>query len=392
MNHTSFSRGTLLRIIIAAVAAGFIGGMAASWLFFAASRAAPRLPSLPRVKAAASERIGPESFSPVARAVTPSVVNIDTVVIQRVSPVGGLLREFFNVSPLEEAIPREGRASGLIVRADGYILTNQHVIENARQVVVTLADGRQFKASVVGSDRPSDLAVLRIDAAGLQAAVLGDSSSIEPGDWVLAIGNPFGFEHTVTVGVVSALRRPIYVEEEGRRYEDLIQTDAYINRGNSGGPLVDASGRVIGINTAIVAGGEAAPIGFAIPINSAKRIKDELIAKGRVSRSWIGVNFARTVTPELAQQADLPIDHGAMVGSVTAGGPAERAGLGRYDIVAQINDKQVTSVDHALQIIVTAPVGSKLNLRIFRPAEDRWVQHVVPVVTEEAPAPAKAEQ
>jgi S1-C subfamily serine protease len=324
----------------------------------------------------------------VARAVTPSVVNIDTVVVQRVSPAGGLLREFFNFSPFEEAIPREGRASGLIVRADGYILTNQHVVENARQVVVTLADGRQFKAAVVGADRPSDLAVLRIDAAGLQAAVLGDSSSVEPGDWVVAIGNPFGFEHTVTVGVVSALRRPIYVEEEGRRYEDLIQTDAYINRGNSGGPLVDASGRVIGINTAIVSGREAAPIGFAIPINSAKRIKDELIARGRVSRSWIGINFAPTlITPELAQQADLPTDHGAIVASVTAGGPAERAGLGRYDIVAQINDKQVTSADHALQIIVTAPVGSKLNLRIFRPTRDQWVQHVVPVATEEAPAP-----
>ena len=241
---------------------------------------------------------------------------------------------------------------------------------------------------MVGADRWSDLAVVRVEADDLQVAVLGDSSTIEPGDWVVAIGNPFGFQHTITVGVVSALGRPIYVEDERRRYEDLIQTDAYINRGNSGGPLVDAAGRVIGINTAVVSGPEAAPIGFAIPINKAKRIKDELIARGRVSRSWIGVRFARAITPQLARQYSLPTERGVLVGSVTPGGPADHAGLQRYDIVVQINDDQVTGVDQTLQIIVTARVGSKLNLRVWRPTEDRWEQHVVPIVTEEAPSPA----
>jgi len=394
MNHSRLSHGSnLIRIIIAAVIAGFIGGLGASWLVLSLDGAPHAWRHLPRVMAATPERGGPPSFSSVARAANPSVVNIDTVVMQRVSPFSSdFMREFFRGGPFEEIIPREGRASGLVVRDDGYILTNQHVIENARQVLVTLADGRQFNATVVGADRPSDLAVVRIPAEGLQAAELGDSSTVEPGDWVLAIGNPFGFQHTVTVGVVSALGRPIYVEEEGRRYEDLIQTDAYINRGNSGGPLVDAYGRVIGINTAIVTGGEAAPIGFAIPINSAKRIINQLIARGRVSRSWIGVSFARVITPELARQHALPAQHGVIVGGTTDGGPADRAGLRRYDIVVQINDAQVLDIDQALQIIVTAPVGSKLNLRIFRPAGDRWAEQVVPIVTEEAPAPPKAAQ
>jgi len=379
----------LTHIIVIAVAAGFIGGLGASWLAF--SLHGRRLPEpMPRVKAATTPQpSGPSSFAPVARAVTPSVVNIDTLVMQRVSPFGGdLFREFLGANPFEDIIPREGSASGFIVRDDGYIVTNQHVVENVRQITVTLADGRKFQGTVVGADRPSDLAVLRIAAEGLQAAALGDSSAIEPGDWVVAIGNPFGFQHTVTVGVVSAKGRPISVEDEGRRYEDLIQTDAYINRGNSGGPLVDANGRVIGINTAIVAGSEAAPIGFAIPINGAKRIINELIARGRVSRSWIGINFAPgVVTPRLAQQHGLPSDHGVIVESVTEGGPAERAGLRRYDVIAQMNDAQITNVDQALQIIVTAPVGSKLNLRIFRPTQNAWQQYVLPIVTEEAPLP-----
>lgn len=376
------------RLLIAATAAGFVGGLAGSWLALGWRQGDHPWPRRETVIAASPQGAGPQSFAAVARAVTPSVVNIDTVVLQRVSPFGtDLFREFFGYSPFEEIIPREGRASGFIIRDDGYILTNQHVIENARQVLVTLADGRQFEAQVVGADRVSDLAVLRIEAEGLQPAVLGDSSTIEPGDWVVAIGNPFGFQHTVTVGVVSALGRPIYVEEENRRYEDLIQTDAYIHRGNSGGPLVDVAGRVIGINTAIVAGPQAAPIGFAIPINSAKRIINELIARGRVSRSWIGVTFARAITPQLARQHDLPADHGVIVASVAEGGPAQRAGLARYDIVVQINDHHITSIDQALQIIVTAPVGSRLNLRIWRPTRDGWAQHVLPVITEEAPAP-----
>jgi serine protease Do len=374
MDQTRFRPRSITFIIIAAVLAGFVGGLAATWLALSLNARQTASGILPRAQAAAPEKpAGPSSFASVARAVTPSVVNIDTVVMQRVSPFGGdLLREFFGSSPFEDIVPREGRASGFVVRDDGYILTNQHVIEAARQVVVTLADGRQFNAKVVGADRPSDLAVLRIDAEGLQAAELGDSSAIQPGDWVVAIGNPFGFQHTITVGVISALGRPIYVEEEGRRYEDLIQTDAYINRGNSGGPLVDAYGRVIGI---------------AIPINGSKRIINELIARGHVSRSWIGVNFARTITPELARQHRLPAEHGVIVSSVTQGAPAERAGLSRYDIVVQINDTQIANIDHALQIIVTARVGSTLNFRVYRPLGDRWVQQVIPIVTEEAPVP-----
>lgn len=384
--HSSLDRKFTLVIAVAA-AAGFAGGLAACWLavswYGSPGAWRPR-----QVLAQTPGGAGPSSFAAVARAVTPSVVNIDTVVLQRVSPLrGDLFREFFGRSPFAEVIPSEGSASGLIVRGDGYILTNQHVIENARQIMVTLADGRQFEATVVGEDRPSDLAVLHIDAEGLQAAALGDSATIEPGDWVVAIGNPFGFQHTVTVGVVSALGRPIHVQEEGRRYEDLIQTDAYINRGNSGGPLVDAAGRVVGINTAIVAGPEAAPIGFAIPINSATRIINELITRGRVSRSWIGADFARSVTPQLAGQYDLPTDHGVIVAGVTEGGPAQRAGLRRYDIVAQVNDAQVMNADHLLQIIATAAVGSKLNLRVWRPTDDSWVQHVVQIITEEEPLP-----
>ncbi|HUT75407.1 MAG TPA: trypsin-like peptidase domain-containing protein [Armatimonadota bacterium] len=388
MPDTSAPRGAKLTyVIIGAVAAGFVGGLAAVRL--TSPRGEWAWSRMPQVLAAAPERAGPGSFAPIARAVIPSVVNIDTQVRERVSPFGGgLFGDFLGRDPFEEIVPRAGSASGLIIRGDGYILTNQHVIENAQRIVATLADGRQFDARVVGADRPSDLAVLHIDESNLKPAVLGDSSTVEPGDWVVAIGNPFGLQHTVTVGVVSALGRPIYVQEERRRYEDLIQTDAYINRGNSGGPLVDENGAVIGINTAIYVASEAAPIGFATPVNSAKRVIGDLIARGRVSRSWIGISFARTiVTPQLARQHRLPTDHGAIVSEVTAGAPAARSGLRRYDTIVQIDDTQIMDVDQALQIIVTAPVGSRLNLRIWRPTRDGWSQHVMPIVTEEAPAP-----
>ncbi len=374
-------------VIIAAALAGFVAGATASWLLLSL-----RGRAVPPAVAAEGVRGGPASFAPVVRAVSPSVVNIDTTVLQRVSPLGGtLFSELFGRDPFEEVIPGEGTASGVIIRSDGYILTNQHVVENAQRIAVTLADQRQFKARVVGADRTSDLAVLHIDAKGLQAAALGDSAAVEPGDWVVVIGNPFGFQNTVTVGVVSAVGRPIDVREDRRHYEGLIQTDAYINRGNSGGPLVDENGHVIGIATAIVTAAEAAPIGFAIPINAAKHVKDALIAHGRVSRSWIGVSFApAAITPELAQQYGLPASRGVIVAGAIEASPAARAGLRRYDIVTQIGDTPVANPDQALQVIATAPVGSRLNLRIWRPTRDRWEQHVVAIVTIEAPLPSGA--
>jgi len=368
----------MIAVLATALIFGFIGGVLGHrWADGGALQAAPPA----RVVPAAA---GPSSFAAVAAAVIPTVVNIDTVSYQRaVSPFDSIFgRGFREEAPLYRTT---GGGSGFIVRQDGIIVTNHHVIDTAAQITVTLADGRQLPGRVLGSDRVADLAIVKIDAAGLPVAALGDSSRLHPGDWSIAIGNPFGFDHTVTAGVISALGRPIYVERENRRYPNLIQTDAMINQGNSGGPLINSAGEVVGINTAIFAAGPAAaPIGFAIPINDAKHVIQTLVTRGKVSRSWIGVSVVN-VTPGIAQAYRLPVRQGVIVRRPVEGGPAWRAGLQPMDIIETMNGKPVTDRGQFLYDINVVPAGSQLHFEIRRLEGERWQSRRISITTTEMP-------
>jgi serine protease Do len=379
-----------LVIAVAALLVAFAAGGTSAWLVIGARHAPPQL-----LAAAGDQRAPvpsraevPTSFAAVAKAVNPAVVNIDTIVYERPAP--DLFSQFFGASPFsEEPVPAAGLGSGFIVRKDGLVLTNQHVIADASKITVTLADGRRLPGSLLAADQISDIALVRVKADNLPIAQLGDSDAIQQGDWAIAIGNPFGFMHTVTVGVISALGRPITLSDEGKRYEDLIQTDAYINSGNSGGPLCAADGKVIGINTMIFAAGQVpAPIGFAIPINNAKRVMNELLQYGRVIRSWTGAVFSTTVTPGLARQYDLPFNHGVLIRGVVRAGPAEQAGLQRGDVITEMDGKPVTSRDDLLASIRAAKVGSTLRFEAWRATNQKWTQFSLTVVTAEEPAGA----
>ena len=316
------------------------------------------------------------SFAELAKKVQPAVVNISTTkVIKRrvpqMSPFGGgpqdPFEDFFN--KYFEGVPREQRrnslGSGFIINKDGHILTNNHVVEGADEVLVTLADGRKFKAAVAGTDPQSDLAVLKIKAGGdVPFLALGDSDKAEPGEWVMAIGNPFGFSHTVTVGVISAKGRLVEGENS---YGKFLQTDASINPGNSGGPLFNGQGEVIGINSMIY--GMGTGIGFAIPINLAKQMVPQLIAKGSVTRGWLGVAIQR-VTPELAKSFKLDNEKGALIADVYPGSPADKGGLKRGDIVTQFGDKPIEEPYDLTLFVAQTPVGKPSELTVLRAGKE----------------------
>ncbi len=316
-----------------------------------------------------------DAFVEVVQSVKPAVVNVATKQrprssegrrSQEVPPFfRGPLRDFFGEDFFErffgEAPPQEGLGSGVIVDTRGYILTNNHVIEKADEIEVRLSDKRKFPATVVGRDPKTDLAVIKIEAAGaLPVAKLGDSDKIRTGQWAIAIGNPFGLDQTVTVGVISAVGR---AGMGITTYEDFIQTDASINPGNSGGPLLNLQGEVIGINTAIVATGKG--IGFAIPINMAHEVKDRLIAQGKVVRAWLGVGI-QELTDELAAQFGVKPDDGVLVGNVMADTPAERGGLKPGDILQEFNGVKISSVRQLQREVAKSPVGSQAQLKILR--------------------------
>ena len=266
--------------------------------------------------------------------------------------------------------PEHGVGSGVIVTKDGYILTNNHVVDNADKVTVTLNDGREFTAKVIGKDPKSDLAVIKIDAHDLPAIVFADSAKSEIGDVVLAIGNPFAIGQTVTMGIISATGRATM----GLDYEDFIQTDAAINPGNSGGALVDAEGRLIGINTAIYSrGGGNQGIGFAIPTDLARGIMVSLIEYGKVTRGYLGVRI-QDITPLLAKEFDLKNDQGALVGEVVPNGPADKAGLKDGDVIISFNGTPVTDSRHLkLEVAGIAP-GEKVPVEIVRDGSHKTVE------------------
>ena len=319
------------------------------------------------------------SFADLAEKVSPSVVNIRTQ--KTVSGPGGQMRvppglePFFGESPFEEffggrrefQVPSLG--SGFVISSDGYIATNNHVVEDVDKIEVAFADGTTLPAEVVGRDPATDIALIRVKTdKPLTPLPLGDSSSLRPGDWVIAIGNPFGLEHTVTAGIVSALHRR---NIGAGRYDDFIQTDAAINPGNSGGPLIDLRGQVVGINTAI--NPRANTIGFAVPIDMAKDILPQLRTAGAVTRGWLGVVIQR-VTPELQEAMGLPGTEGALVSRVDPRGPAHSAGIERGDVILRFDGKPIATMEDLPRLVAAAPPGSKAEVVVMRGGEERTLQ------------------
>jgi len=346
---------------------------------FAASPASPQ-----QLPASTPDAAPMPSLAPMVKRVSPAVVNIATrgTVKEKPGQRNPLLddpffRRFFDVPP--DARPRERQfqsaGSGVIVDAkNGYIITNYHVIENATEITVTLLDNRSFSAKVIGSDEGADIALLQAKQPNLVSMALGDSSHLEVGDYVVAIGNPFGLQHTVTAGIVSALGRT-GINPEG--YEDFIQTDASINPGNSGGALVNLRGELVGINSAILSGsGGNIGIGFAIPVNMAKGVMDQLIKYGQVKRGVLGVNIY-DVTPDVAKEIGLTDATGALVAGVAQGSAADHAGVKTGDIIVSINGVAMKNARELRNAIGMLRIGDQVEIGLLRDGKPHKVTALV---------------
>ena len=315
---------------------------------------------------------GPPDFVELSKKLTPAVVNISTTKTVKPQqfnqphanpfgsdPFGDFFGRYFQGLP-QRPQKQRGQGSGFVISNEGYILTNNHVVAGADEIKVKLSDGREFRGELKGSDEKLDLALIKVTSKNhLPLAILGDSDAIEVGEWVLAIGNPFGLSQTVTAGIVSAKGRVI----GSGPYDDFIQTDASINPGNSGGPLFNAKGEVIGINTAIVAGGQG--IGFAIPINMAKTVITQLRDTGKVTRGWLGV-AVQPVTPDLASSFGMKNEQGALVSEVMKDSPAEKAGFQAGDIILEFDGKIITDMHELPRLAAVTPVGKKAVVKLFR--------------------------
>ena len=332
--------------------------------------------------AAPNEAAPMPSLAPMVKRVSPAVVNIATRGTIKESPgqrnpllEDPFFQHFFGAQP--DARPRErafqSLGSGVIVDAkNGYIITNHHVVEHASEITITLFDDRTFSAKVIGSDEGADIAVLQAKQPNLIAMALGDSTKLEVGDYVVAIGNPFGLQHTVTAGIVSALGRT-GINPDGGGYEDFIQTDASINPGNSGGALVNLRGELIGINSAILSrSGGNMGIGFAIPVNMVKGVMDQLIKYGEVKRGVLGVQIYN-VTPDIAKEFGLSETSGALVGGVAQGSAAERAGIKTGDIITTLNGANMKNTAELHNAIGMLHVGDKIEIGLLRDGKPRKV-------------------
>jgi len=340
--------------------------------------------------AAAAPMGAPPSFADLAERVSPGVVNIQTSKTVTGAAMPRTFEEFFFGSPFEENFRGRERkvpslGSGFVISEDGYIVTNNHVIEDVDSIRVAFSDGSELDAEVVGRDPKTDLALIRVESDGpLFHLPLGDSKRVRPGDWVVAIGNPFGLEHTVTAGIVSAKHRSI---GQGS-YDDYIQTDAAINPGNSGGPLLNLAGEVIGINTAI--NPRANTIGFAVPINMAKGILPQLRAKGRVTRGWLGV-VIQPVTPELTEHLELDEPNGALVSRVLPDGPAAEAGIEHRDVIVEFDGKTIGDWNELPRVVAATPVDKKVKVVVIRDGERKTFRvHVAKLEDGEAQELASA--
>jgi len=357
------------------------------------------VPSLFRASEAAPVVTGLPSLTGLVKELKPTVVNISTTKVVR-SPLDDFFQgrdfpDFFGDEFFKRFFgdqPREFRqkslGSGFIIDKEGYILTNNHVIEKAEEITVKLADKKEYDAKVIGTDPKTDLALIKIKAAGdLPVAHLGDSDTLEEGEWVVAIGNPFGLEQTVTTGIISAKGRVIGAGP----YDDFLQTDASINPGNSGGPLFNLKGEVVGINTAIVAGGQG--IGFAIPVNMAKRLLPQL-KKGKVVYGYLGV-YIQDLTPELAKSFGLKEAQGVLISDVIPDSPAEKGGLKKGDVILEYDGKQVGDRYQLTKMVGNTPVGKKVQISVLRKKEQKTLWVTIKEVSEKqvaAAAPTKPEE
>jgi len=398
---SGFSRA--VGLLFLALILGFLGGIAGSYL----SPGAKQIITAPNGKvapgaglAAPGGKVSGESsnaFADVAAQAIPSVVNISVVNAlpqttrqkmrgQTVPRLPDLLEREFPFLPIPVPKEQRGVGSGVIVRSDGLILTNEHVVKDANQIKVTLSDGRKFSGKVIGRDRELDLAVIQVKAANLPAARLGDSSQLRPGDWALTVGSPLGFSSSVTLGVVSALGRSISVED--RNYGDLIQTDASIIPGNSGGPLLNAAGEVVGINTAIQLtmderslGAIAARIGFAVPINDVKENLPDLISKGKIVRPWVGI-YMKEIQEEDVKRWQLPQEEGIIVEEVRPNTPAAKAGIFKGDIIQKIDGKKPKDSREVQALVRRHKPGEVVVFEVLREAANGdWKPRIVKIKT-----------
>ncbi|MBI4640682.1 MAG: DegQ family serine endoprotease [Candidatus Tectomicrobia bacterium] len=340
--------------------------------------------------------LGLQIFAKLAEELSPAVVNINTTEVVKGQPFSPFFRgprspspfgndpfqeffeRFFGGNLPEREFKRRNLGSGFIVSKDGYIVTNNHVVENATEIVVTIGDKDDYKAKVVGRDAKTDVALIKIDARkDLPVVPLGDSDDVKIGEWVMAIGNPFGLSHTVTAGIVSAKYRNI----GSGPYDNFIQTDASINPGNSGGPLFNTDGEVIGINAAIAAQGQG--IGFAIPINMAKALLPQLRQQGRVTRGWLGVAI-QVVTPELAKSFGLDKERGALVSGVEPGGPAEKGGVLKGDIITEFDGKAIDEMPKLPRVVAETPVGKDVDVKVLRKGQEKSLRIKVAQMKDEA--------
>jgi serine protease Do len=354
----------------------------------------------------ASARGAPDSFADLAERLSPAVVNISTsqVLDPGAMAIPGVpedspLNEFFDefLEQQQDARPQrvQSLGSGFLIDPKGIVVTNNHVIDGADKIEVTFTDGTTLPATVKGVDPKTDLAVLEIKTdKELPHVDLGDSERLRVGDWVVAIGNPFGLGGTVTAGIVSALNRDIHAGN----YDDFIQTDAAINRGNSGGPLFDMEGRVIGVNSAIISpSGASVGIGFAVPTSTVRPVVEQILKYGEPRRGWIGVRI-QSVTPEIAESLGLGVARGALVAGVSPGGPAAAAGIETGDIVLAFDGRTISAMRDLPRVVAEAAIGSTAGIQLFRDGETltRKIEvarladeeeKVVPVVLEETPQP-----
>jgi serine protease Do len=333
---------------------------------------------------------GLPDFISLAKKLGPSVVNVSTTQMRKPTQggpgfgddqMGEFFERFFGAPVPRGPQRRSGLGSGFIIDSNGTILTNYHVVDGAEKISVTLSDGNSYDAKVIGKDQKSDIAVVKIDAGrDLPAVNLGDSDRLEVGEWVMAIGNPFGLDHSVTSGIVSAKGRNIGAGP----YDNFIQTDASINPGNSGGPLINLKGEVVGVNTAIVAAGQG--IGFAIPINMVKRVVDQLVEKGKVVRGWLGVAL-QPLSKELVQTLGLPGADGALVSSTIPDSPAAKAGLQQGDVVLSYDKTPVEDSHHLQRLVAETRVGKTVTLEVWRKKQKVTVATTVAEVPEDRTRP-----
>jgi serine protease Do len=390
--------GALVFVAILAVLVGFL---IASSIGLRPAAKGLDLVGASKVNVAANPSgFSPSNFVELAKRVKPGVVNISTTkvikgggrVFRHFSPPSrerdpfrdffgeDFFDRFFGEIPQKDYVQRS-LGSGFIIDREGYIMTNNHVIEGASEVRVRLSTEKEFEAELVGRDQKTDLALIKIKSfQDLPVEELGDSDRLEIGEWVMAIGNPFGLSHTVTVGIVSAKGRVI----GSGPYDDFIQTDASINPGNSGGPLFNMNGEVVGINTAIVAAGQG--IGFAIPINVAKEIIPQLKKKGKVTRGGIGV-YVQKLTPDLAKSFGLEQNKGALVADVIPGSAAEAGGIQRGDVIVKFNGKDIDEMNELPRVVASTPVGKEVEVRVLRDGKPMTLKLKVGELKDEAAAP-----